>query len=90
MLDEIKKDIETLIFLYEEADQENRRLRDELEQSKIRITDYVKQIAELEKKIDNNKLLNAFVGKSPDNNEAKERVDKLIKEIDKCISLMQR
>ena len=46
-----------------------------------------KQIIELERQIDNQRLAGAFL--SDDNAESKKRIDRLIKEIDKCISLME-
>ena len=88
MLDNIKQKITQLIAAYESEKTECIRLRQELELSKQQNEKYEKQIIELEREIDNRKLAGAFMTGS-DNAESKKKIDKLIKEIDKCISLME-
>ena len=88
MLDNIKQKITQLIAAYESEKAECIRLRQELEQLKQQNDAYAKQIIELEREIDNRKLAGAFMTGS-DNAESKKKIDKLIKEIDKCISLME-
>ena len=88
MLDSIKQKITQLIAAYESEKSECIRLRQELEQLKQQNEAYAKQIIELEREIDNKKLAGAFMTGS-DNAESKKKIDKLIKEIDKCISLME-
>lgn len=88
MLDSIKQKITQLIAAYESEKSEGVRLRQELEQVKQQNEAYAKQIIELEREIDNRKLADAFMA-GKDNAEAKKKIDKLIKEIDKCISLME-
>ena len=88
MLDGIKQKITQLIAAYESEKSECVRLRQELEQMKQQNEAYAKQIIELEREIDNRKLAGAFMTGS-DNAESKKKIDKLIKEIDKCISLME-
>ena len=87
MLDAIKQKITQLIAAYESERAECRRLREELEKSSTQNEIYKKQITELERKIDNQRLAGAFL--NGDNTESKKKIDKLIKEIDKCISLME-
>ncbi len=89
MLENIKNNIERLSAAYESVKYENGTLKDELEQSRTQIEDCRKQIIELERQIDNLKLTSAFLGDSGSNAEAKSKVEKMIKEIDKCISLME-
>ena len=89
MLENIKNNIERLIAAYESVKYENGTLKDELEQSRTQIEDCRKQIIELERQIDNLKLTSAFLGDSGSNTEAKSKGEKMIKEIDKCISLME-
>ena len=90
MLDNVKQSIKQLIAAYESERMERLRLQAELEQSAIQNETCRKQIIELERQIDNLKLTEAFKastsGSSP---EAKKKIDGLIKQIDKCISLME-
>ena len=87
MLDAIKQKITQLIAAYESEKAECTRLRTELEKSSTLNETYRKQIIELERQIDNQSLAGAFL--NGDNTESKKKIDKLIKEIDKCISLME-
>ena len=88
MLDIVKQKITQLIAAYESQKAECDRLRKELEQYRQQNEAYAKQIIELEREIDNRKLAGAFMTGS-DNAESKKKIDRLIKEIDKCISLME-
>lgn len=90
MLENIKNNIERLIALYEGERQERLRLAGELDKSRGEIDAYKKQISELERQVDNLKLTEAFTSPSGGNAVAKERIDKLIREIDKCIALLER
>ena len=88
MLDNIKQKIAQLIAAYESEKAECDRLRSELEKSTQQNETYEKQIIELERQIDNQKLAGAFKTDA-DTAESKKKIDRLIKEIDKCISLME-
>lgn len=90
MLENIKKDIERLIARYESERQARLRAEDELEQCKARSDAYRKQITELERQVDNLKLTGAFTAPAGANATAREKIDGLIREIDKCIALLQR
>ena len=87
MLDAIKQKIRQLIAAYEKEKAECDRLRKALEQMAEKNKAYEKQIIELERKIDNQRLAGAFL--NGDNTESKKKIDKLIREIDKCITLME-
>lgn len=75
--------------MYEKEKDECARLRDE----NLRLSECCeargKQIAELEKKIDNLNLTTALVGTQTDLSEPKKKIDSLIREIDRCVSLME-
>ena len=87
MLNGVRQKITQLIAAYESEKAECSRLRTELAKANDKNIAYEKQIIELERQIDNQKLAGAFL--SGDNTESKKKIDKLIKEIDKCISLME-
>ena len=89
MLEDIRKHIEKLIALYEAEKVENERLRQELKESRETGDSYRKQIMELESTIDTLKLTEAFTA-GGDKRTSREKIDKLIKEIDRCISLLER
>lgn len=88
MLEGIKTDIEKLIALYEAEKSERERLQEELVQSKAEIESCRKRIEDLEQQVDSLHLSEAF-GVAGDGSAAKEKIGKLIREIDKCISLLE-
>ena len=88
MLEDIWSDILSLISLYEKKKGEYDVVVEQLRQSEALVEKYRKQIVELERQIDNLKLKNAFLSTSGDE-EAKEKIDRLIREIDRCIALIE-
>ena len=89
MLETVKQKIKQLIAAYEAEKMERIRLQAALNQVQTQNEAYRKQITELERTIDNLKLADAFKAGNADNTEARKKIDKLIKEIDKCITLME-
>ncbi len=89
MLEDIKSNIEKLISLYETEKQRADGLQVELEQSRADIASYKEKVRELDGEIDNLKLQYAFSG-AGDPALAKERITKLVREIDRCIKLLEK
>ena len=89
MLETVKERIKQLIAAYETEKMERIRLQAELEQSRIENETCRKQIIELERQIDNLNLSGAFMGNAGNSIEAKKKVNALLKEIDKCIKLIE-
>ena len=88
MLEDIKSNIARLIALYESQKQRADALEENLAQCKEQSENYRKQITELNQQIDNLTLASAF-NAGTDNRAAKDRLAKLIREIDKCIKLLE-
>jgi hypothetical protein len=89
MLETVRHKITRLIAAYEKERSERIKLQEELSQSQALNETYRKQIFELERQIDNLKLTEAFKATSGNSPEARKKIDGLIKEIDRCISLME-
>ena len=87
MLETVKQKVIRLIALYEKEKTERIKLQDELAKSNAQNETYRKQITELERQIDNLKLAGAF--KADGSPEARKKIDRLMKEIDKCIALLE-
>jgi len=88
MIEDVKAKVTELISLYEREKLRADNLAVRLEASQNANKAYKMQITELNEQIDNLKLLGAFNG-GGDNTLAKERISKLIKEIDRCIKLLE-
>ena len=89
MLEGLHDNIGRLIALYETQKQRSAELSQALQESRQALDSCKKQITELNRQIDNLKLSSAFIG-SGDSTAAKERINKLMAEIDKCIKLLQK
>ena len=89
MLETVKQKITQLIAAYEAEKTERIRLQAELEQCRQQNETYTKQIIELKRQIDNQKLADAFMAGGADTAAAKKKIDSLMKEIDRCIKLME-
>ncbi|MBO5635727.1 MAG: hypothetical protein J5907_09950 [Bacteroidales bacterium] len=88
MLENLRKEIEKLISLYEAEKAERVRLQSLLEECKAENESCRKQIGDLEQQVNNLQLSEAF-GAAGDRDAAKEKIERLIKEIDKCIALLE-
>ena len=88
MLESLRKDIEKLISLYEAEKAERVKLQSLLAESRAENETCRKQIGDLEQQVNNLQLSQAF-GAAGDPGAAKEKIERLIKEIDKCISLQE-
>ena len=89
MLEDIKVRIEKLVSLYETEKQRADAMAAELEARKADIAAYKDKVADLDAQIDNLKLQFAFSG-AGDTALAKERITKLVREIDRCIKLLEK
>lgn len=90
MLEDVRKNIERLIALYERERQTKDNLVIELRRKDAEIDSYKKQISDLERQVDNLKLIEAFTAHEESSAAAREKIDKMISEIDRCISLLER
>ena len=90
MLEDVRKNIERLIALYERERQTKENLVIELRRKDAEIDSYKKQISDLERQVDNLKLIEAFTAHEAGSAAAREKIDKMISEIDRCISLLER
>ena len=89
MLEKVRQNIRKLIAAYEAEKMERTRLQSALDQVLAQNEAYRKQITELERQIDNLNLSGAFMGNAGNSIEAKKKVNALLKEIDKCIKLIE-
>ena len=84
----LKRHIEQIISKYELALSENEALRNELEGCLKELENKNERIKELEKKVELMQLGDAFKASSEDVKEAKKKIGRIVREIDKCISML--
>ena len=90
MIADIKANFEKLIALYESEKAQSASLSADLEKCRAEGDAYRKQIEKLERQIENLRLAGAFTAAGDSSTDARLRIDRLIKEVDKCISLLEK
>ena len=88
MLEQIKHNIEDLISRYEVLKAENARLEELLRKKEAEVDNAKEEISALKQTIDNLNLKTAFAATGEDSARLKARIDAMIRQIDKCLSLM--
>jgi len=88
MLDDIRLNIAKLISLYEAEKQRADALAAKLARKEEEVLMCREQITDLNQQIDNLNLMSAFMVDS-DTQQAKDRITKMIREIDRCIKLLE-
>ena len=95
ILETHKRKIEYFISRYETLMAKNRELEDEIARKESEIMGYREKlensnniIKELEQKIDKLQVAGAFEASAVDVKEARQNIGRLVREIDKCISLL--
>ena len=88
MVISLKEKFETIVSLLEKSEEERIRLRkDKLllsEQIRVKTTAF----EELERRYENLKLAKAILGSGGNSHDAKIKVNRIVREIDKCIALL--
>ncbi len=87
IVERLKNHIRDIISKYEIVISENNTLKEELSLCKTELETNKNNIKELEEKIERLQLVKAFVA-SGDARETKQKIGRLVKEIDKCIAML--
>lgn len=80
--------VRQLLMKYKSVVQENGALKTKLEEQKVQIKEQVQQIEVLEQRYATLKMSKMFEVTSVDTETAQKRITKLIREIDKCIAML--
>ena len=88
MIIRLKEKIETIVSLLEKSEEERERFQKEKlqlsEQLKLKTTAF----EELERRYENLKMAKAILGSGENSHDAKIKVNRIVREIDKCIALL--
>lgn len=86
----LRNNFKKIITLYEHKKEENHSLKAENESLKKQISEYKIQNADLQDKENNTNLASAFIAATGSNHNAKIQVNRIVREIDKCIALLNK
>lgn len=89
-LSELKNKVEKLIVLHKELQKENIHLSQLNEKLTRTIKDQSSRIAELEERYKLQKLGHAIAGSDQNTRDIKLKINEYIREIDKCLALINR
>ncbi|MFA6770326.1 MAG: hypothetical protein WCR71_04050 [Bacteroidales bacterium] len=88
IINSLKGKIELIISKYEQEIANNQQLNQDLNLCREELKFNINKTRELEEKVNTLQLAEAFKTSSSDVKEAKQKIGKIIKEIDKCIALL--
>jgi len=90
ILNELRGNFKKIIGLYENEKETRKELTKQLETLKKEVGLLKKENEELKIQYNNIDLTNVFVGASGSAHEAKIKVNRIVREIDKCIALLNK
>ncbi len=90
IVDSLKEKILILLTNYKTIKEENNKLKINNKELSEKLKQNKKETFELEEKYNNIKLAKTLISGSEDTHEAKLKVNRIVREIDKCIALLNR
>lgn len=86
----LKQKIEWIMALYEQSKADNAALKQQLETISLELNTYKTEKQTLENKVQKMQMAGAFQASDEDAREAKLKIGKIIREIDKCLAMLNR
>lgn len=90
LIDGFEKKLQALLQLYTQEKDRNRKLEEELQQRKEEVMQAHKTILELRTDYEDLKMVQILSGNSADREAAHRRISHLVREIDKCLDLLNQ
>ena len=89
-LELLQQRVQRVLELYSKGKSENERLKEQNRELEDKIQLEKDKLKELEEKYNKLKISKAVIASSDDMHDAKLKVNRLVREIDKCIALLNR
>ncbi len=86
----LKSKIQMLVSAFEKVKEENQQLQEQNAEFQSRLKQREKEIVELEERYSQLKLAKSLSSSAQDVHDAKIKVNRIVREIDKCIALLNR
>jgi predicted nuclease with TOPRIM domain len=90
IIEDLKSRLERLIYLLEKEREDKEDLKNTNLELQKKIKLHQSRISELELKYANLKIAKSLMAENEDSHDAKIRVNRIVREIDKCIALLNR
>lgn len=86
----LRRSVESLVYEYEKMVELTATLKDELSAVRAQLAEKNEEVKELQTRYERAKFSGAILGSGEDALTARKRVSELVREIDKCIALLDR
>lgn len=86
----LKDKIKKLLSLYNNLKAENLALKKQVDESKIQLKNKDSELEFLKNKYNKLKLAKSLLASEGDSHDAKIKINRIVREIDKCIALLNR
>ena len=90
LINELKYNVRRLIDSLERTKDELEKTKGEYRSLELRLEEKNDEYEALKKRYENLKVAKAFVEGDPDNQAAKQKINKIVREVDKCIALLNQ
>jgi len=85
-----KEKFEKFVYLYRELKFENKQIKTDIQELKQKLSEKDNQINELKHRLETNNLAKSFIASGDNSTEAKIKINRIVREIDNCIALLNR
>lgn len=85
-----KEKFEKFVYLYKVLKDENTRLKGEIKELKADLSVKDGELVELKHKFETQDLAKTFIASGDNSKEAKTKINRIVREIDNCIALLNR
>ena len=85
-----KEKFEKFVYLYRELKSENKQLKADIHELNLKLSEKNEQINDLKHKLETNDLAKTFIASGDNSKEAKLKTNRIVREIDNCIALLNR
>ena len=86
----LKDKVKKLLSLYNNLKAENTELKKQVEENKLQLKNKESEIEFLKNKYNKLKLAKSLLASTGDSHDAKIKINRIVREIDKCIALLNR
>ncbi|MFA9390196.1 MAG: hypothetical protein ACERKD_10330 [Prolixibacteraceae bacterium] len=90
LINELKRNVRRLIDSLERTKDELSSMNEAREKLEYQLKEKNEDYEALKKRYENLKVAKAFVEGDPDNQAAKQKINKIVREVDKCIALLNQ
>jgi septal ring factor EnvC (AmiA/AmiB activator) len=90
LINRLNENIHRLILLYNESVEENKKIKTELNNKTEKITLLERELSDLKTKYEKLKLVKTIEGTISETGDAKQKLNRIIREIDNCIALLNK